>query len=677
MANGATVTLTLTAVVRDGTGGVTIPNNAAISASDQPDPVSTNNYAAVSVTVKKSCDLAITKTVDNAMPYVGNHLLYTITVTNNGPDAATGINVNDILPVGVTFFNYTPSQGLYDAATGIWNLGPNTLASGASASMALNATVDPLTQGKTITNSASRGPFDQTDLVPANDTAQLPVTVQFDSDLAVTKTVDNPSPGVGSAVFFRVTLANNGPADASNVQVLDIIPGNLTLTSATPSVGNYNSATGIWTVPALANGASATLDIKASVNQVSSGVTITNIAQIIASTPPDLNTSNNLASVDLFIPLKVDADLAVTKTTSNSIPMAGDTVRWTITVKNNGPGDATNVQLSDLLPSGLTYSGSTPSQGAYVTATGIWSVGSLPVGQTATLLLNTVMGVGQVGSTLINTASVASLDQTDPNPANNSASVSLYRPGILWRPNREQTVSPGTPLTYLHQFDTLLGGQSGTLTLTPSSSQGLTWVIYQDTNGNGLLDASDAVWVNGSSVSSGSQAFFLRAMVPSSVPPGWTDTTTITATLTVGASSITRTVTDITHTSSAGAGAMVATKEVAVDRNCNGSLADELPADQVFSARASVPKDTCAIYRIRYRNLGSGSLSGVSVQDQTPAYTTYVAGSAAYETTPAGLTTGTITAPAGGGTGALVWPYNGSLTPGASGSVLYEIRLNP
>ena len=69
------------------------------------------------------------------------------------------------------------------------------------------------------------------------------------------------------------------------------------------------------------------------------------------------------------------ADLAVAKTVNDPTPNAGDNVTFTVTLTNLGPNDATGVQVQDLLPSGLTYVSSIPSQGSYDNGTGAWSVG--------------------------------------------------------------------------------------------------------------------------------------------------------------------------------------------------------------------------------------------------------------------------------------------------------------
>ena len=84
------------------------------------------------------------------------------------------------------------------------------------------------------------------------------------------------------------------------------------------------------------------------------------------------------------------ANLVTVKTlaSGNATPTVGDTVTFQIVVSNNGAAQATNVTLNDSLPTGISFTGSTVSQGNYNDATGLFTIGTLNVGQTATLTLS-------------------------------------------------------------------------------------------------------------------------------------------------------------------------------------------------------------------------------------------------------------------------------------------------
>src|SRR5262245_6819152 len=62
---------------------------------------------------------------------------------------------------------------------------------------------------------------------------------------------------------------------------------------------------------------------------------------------------------------QAQANLTITKSVSNPTPNVGDTITFTVTLTNSGSSNATNVQVTDQLPSGLTFVSATPSQGTY------------------------------------------------------------------------------------------------------------------------------------------------------------------------------------------------------------------------------------------------------------------------------------------------------------------------
>nr|NIS80700.1 sortase [Anaerolineales bacterium] len=106
------------------------------------------------------------------------------------------------------------------------------------------------------------------------------------------------------------------------------------------------------------------------------------------------------------------ADLRLQKTVDDPSPDFGDNVTFTITVTNDGPFTATNVAVEDLLPASLDFVSDNPSQGSYNNASGIWTVGDIASGDSATLEI--VVQVNATG-TLTNIAQVNASDQSDPD----------------------------------------------------------------------------------------------------------------------------------------------------------------------------------------------------------------------------------------------------------------------
>ena len=64
----------------------------------------------------------------------------------------------------------------------------------------------------------------------------------------------------------------------------------------------------------------------------------------------------------------------------------GDTITYTVTVRDAGPSAATGVAVQDLLPAGLTFVSATPSRGSYNSGTGTWTIGNLSLSTAQTLV---------------------------------------------------------------------------------------------------------------------------------------------------------------------------------------------------------------------------------------------------------------------------------------------------
>ncbi|MTW23307.1 DUF11 domain-containing protein, partial [Allochromatium palmeri] len=97
-------------------------------------------------------------------------------------------------------------------------------------------------------------PDDNTDTVTPVPVEAPPAST---ADLVLTKSVDEPTPTVGDVVTFTLRVHNQGPANATEVRVIEPLPSGYSYVAATPSVGTYDSATGVWTLGALATGGRA------------------------------------------------------------------------------------------------------------------------------------------------------------------------------------------------------------------------------------------------------------------------------------------------------------------------------------------------------------------------------------------------------------------------------------
>jgi large repetitive protein len=459
VAVGAIETLALTATV-DTLGEIT--NTASVGASDVLDPNPANNTD--TARIDQLVDLVVGKSVDHPAQDVGRDVVFTVTVRNDGPSAATGVVLHDALPAGLDHVSHT-GDGTYVPGTGAWTVG--SLANGATATLHITATV---TAPAPVTNTASVVTVDQPQSRTDNDEDRATVTPPS-ADVALTKVVSDARPALGEQTTWTVTVANNGPDAAADVVVTDILPAGLSFVSASASQGSYDAGTGAWTVGAMAAGATQTLDLLTEITALGDR---TNTATASATTyDPDLGNNTD----DAFLTTKL-ADIGVGKHVDDPTPAVGQVVTFAVTATNNGPDPARKVVLRDRLPAGVAYV-SDDGAGAYDPGTGDWAIGNMAVDDTATLHVDArVIASG----TTTNTVSLHSLVEEDTNPDNNEAAASLDAP-------------PAADLRLAKRADppTVANGQDTvfTLTVTNDGPDATTGVVVADRLPAGLAYVSD------------------------------------------------------------------------------------------------------------------------------------------------------------------------------------------
>ncbi|HUM26565.1 MAG TPA: lamin tail domain-containing protein [Anaerolineales bacterium] len=413
LASGASAVLHITAknVTKDP------KTNSANATSLEPDTNPGNNPASQLIT-PKIIDLSLaTISSSPSLPLLGDDVTFTIKVTNNGAAVATGVTVKVVLTPDLTYVS-DDGGGTYNSATGTWVVGALTSApaAGSSATIKIKANI-PTTGAKIITAEVWTADQFDNDSTPANssedDYATKTVTVD-QADLEITNTVSSTTPPT-KYVQFTISVINHGPNDATGVTVKDVLPAGVEYIS--DNLGTYNSVSGIWAIGFLGNGATTTLIINA---RISTPGAKTNIAEVWTSDQHDGNSTpgNGVTSEDDYeasLPTTpLVSDLSLTKTVDTINPTPGNPVEFTITVTNNGPDNATNVTIQDVLPSDLTYV-SNDGGAIHNSGTVTWNVGALAssgAGSSATLHIIATSSVSPIGTNL---AEVWTSDQVDPD----------------------------------------------------------------------------------------------------------------------------------------------------------------------------------------------------------------------------------------------------------------------
>ena len=321
-----------------------------------------NKTISVNVTVP---EIIPDKTVGIENPNFGDNVTYTVKVTNDGIGDANNVVVKDILGEGLTFVDATGNYTFDEATrTVTWIV---DLAKGESRTFYVNAIVSGYGN---VTNS----------LVVGNKTTGVNVTVP---EINPDKTANITNPNFGDKVDYTVTVTNDGMGDAKDVVVRDVLGEGLKFVSAT---GNYSfdevTRTVTWIVD-LAKGESKVFSVIATVSGYGN---VTN----------SLVVGNKTTGVNVTVP-EINPD----KTVDNEIPNFGDNVTYTVTVTNDGIGDANNVVITDVLDKGLKFLNATGNF-TYDEKTGTitWTV-DLAKGETKTFNVNvTVLGYGVLPNTV-------------------------------------------------------------------------------------------------------------------------------------------------------------------------------------------------------------------------------------------------------------------------------------
>ena len=338
-------------------------------------------------------DLTVTKTAAVSV-VAGDGLVYTVVVSNDGPSDAQDVVLNDVVSVlsGVTWtLNGTPMGGWNGSAS----LG--VMSPGEVDTLLLTGIVPSSTVNGTVLNNTANvtSPTD-----PNISNASAVTNVDTLADLTVTKTAA-ASVTAGDGLVYTVVVSNDGPSDAQDVVLNDVVPvlsGVTWILNGTP-MGGWNGSTSLGV---MSPGEVDTLLLTGIVpSSTPSGTVLNNTANVTSPTDPNISNASAVTNVDTL------ANITITKTADASVT-AGDSLAYTVVVSNDGPSDAQNVIVNDVVPvlSGVTWTLNGTPMGGW---NGSTSLGVMSPGEVDTLLLTGIIPSSTVNGTVLNnTANVTS-----------------------------------------------------------------------------------------------------------------------------------------------------------------------------------------------------------------------------------------------------------------------------
>jgi uncharacterized repeat protein (TIGR01451 family) len=396
-------------------------------------------------------------TVDTAAPTTvaaGGQITYTITVINNGPNAATTPSVTDTTPANTTFVSIamTGGTGTWNCTNpGVGNAGLTTCTRATNMNNTRTATFTYVVQiipgtaaGTTITNSASINST-TTDPVPANNTlVSNVVTVAAAPDLSVTETVAPNPVATGANITYTETVTNNSTtAAAFGATLSQNTPPHTLFVSATPPAGwTCGTTPAVGATGAITCTATGSFNASTSVNftivvsvspEATVGSTIMN-SVMVSETGVDPNPGNNTATASVTVQ---GADLGMTQVASAAAIAPGATITYTESLTNNGPNAATTAVLYQQTPPNTTFASMAPPSGWTCTTPAVGGTGQIICTDgaafasattaapfTFVVTVNSGTSAPAAGTTIVNSADVTS-QTTDPVPTNNATTTSV------------------------------------------------------------------------------------------------------------------------------------------------------------------------------------------------------------------------------------------------------------
>jgi uncharacterized repeat protein (TIGR01451 family) len=388
--------------------------------------------------------------------------------------------------------------------------------SGAAASIDVTAGASGTTLNPGVPYGATSG---ESGISTTNAAVSLMPGVQSGAqctpDMTITKSHSPIDFVQGSTGTYTLTAKNSSVGTSASttaaVTVTDTLPTGLTPSSATgtgwgPGVNACSIASQTVTCTrsdVLAPGASYPPITIMVLVALTAPPTVTNTATVAGG--GETNAANDTATDVANVVPPADADLAITKTASPNPVMQSSMLTYTLGVTNNGPAIATNVTVTDTLPSQVSFVSAASSQGTCSQASGTvtCSLGTMTSGATATV---TVAVTAITLSQAVNTATVTAT-QIDPITSNNTATTTT----LIVSPTRVQ----------LETFTaTATGGEVTLAWKTGSEVRNLGFNVYREENGqrvqlNPSLIAGSALVFHDSLPQHGAKTYFWLDRSPS------------------------------------------------------------------------------------------------------------------------------------------------------------------
>ena len=254
-------------------------------------PIYTQLYTIDKTAPRAVINLTMTDNTAAHTAKVGDNIIFTINIHNNGPHTATNLIVKDLLPYGLAFIS--SPDGVYNKTSNSINWTIGILNSGSTLVKSVTVKVLSNLAGKTAVNWATE---DQTE-TPTHTSTKDPITVapQAVINLTMTDNTAAQTAKVGDNIIFTINIHNNGPNTATNLIVKDLLPYGLAFISSPDGVYNKTSNSINWTIGILNSGSTLVKTVTLKVLSNLAGKTAVNWAtEDQTETPTHTSTKDTI-----------------------------------------------------------------------------------------------------------------------------------------------------------------------------------------------------------------------------------------------------------------------------------------------------------------------------------------------------------------------------------------------
>ncbi|MGL6104787.1 DUF7507 domain-containing protein, partial [Romboutsia sp.] len=542
---GATSTVTFKVTVNTVPVGGDIPNDSTINfnyvvvPTAPPVPGSGNSNTATLPVHQATIDYTngggFVKSGSPSYAKVGDVITYTIGMKNTGNTTANNIIFTDTIAVGTTFvpnsatLNSIPQPGaspVPPVGMPVGSIGP-----GAISTVTFQVTVVSVPPTGTVPNTGTvKYDFTVDPLVPDGakgsgntNTINTPINeaiITTDTiNVGFIKTASPSAVQLGGTVTYTISMKNTGNTQANNVILVDTIPpgtsfvANSATLNGAPQPGADPNPPGGMPVGNIAPGATSTVTFKIIVNTVPAGGTLPNAGTtnftftVNPNTPNDTVGAGNTNIVVIGVnqaTIDYNNGGGMVKSVNPAYAKVGDTVTYTVGLKNTGNATANNVYFSDTIPSSTTFVANSvtvnnvPRPGATPNPPSSIPVGSIGPGAVSTVSFKVTILSIPVGGTIPNDSTVNFTFTADPSVPNgatgsgNSNTATLpVNQAIIDNRNGGGMVKSFSP-AYVKVGDIL----TYTVGLTNTGNTAADNVVFTDTIPSGTTFVPNSVFVD-------------------------------------------------------------------------------------------------------------------------------------------------------------------------------------